>query len=147
MTEILVKSPLLPQLKSAINKLSHRTVDIIPLVPPSLRDDFWFNEALNNMDHVYKIREYLLSATLRDASIIITLSPCLESAPSPYPLSEDQALLVTESGTWRYTIHIVDLDPKSIEKIPKYRVQELEIARFAGGPDTEEILEGEGCVV
>ncbi|KAJ3178512.1 Inositol-pentakisphosphate 2-kinase [Geranomyces variabilis] len=75
------------------------------------------------------IREYLISATLKDCSVIITL--WLESAKQSPPTEPNESVILLpdspDGSALRYRIGVLDVDPKRAAKIPAHFLLDRDI--------------------
>lgn len=75
-----------------------------------LRD--FSDEATKN---IIKLQKYCMSVTAKDLSIILTISQ-----KDVKDESEDSSRITVNDRSFRYKLSIIDLDPKSLDKIPHY---------------------------
>mmetsp|Transcript_51140 Transcript_51140/g.95274 ORF Transcript_51140/g.95274 Transcript_51140/m.95274 type:complete len:428 (-) Transcript_51140:176-1459(-) len=81
------------------------------------------------------VRRFLVAATAKDCSMMITLrrcdgpaEPCSTNPDMPVDSGTHTHPVIRDLEGWEYSIMVVDLDSKPIEKIPYYFQQDLEIA-------------------
>ena len=67
------------------------------------------------VETISKLQEYCKSVTAKDLSIILTISQ-----KDVKDKSEDSSQIVVIDKTYKYKLSIIDLDPKSLNKIPNY---------------------------
>ncbi|GFO44937.1 inositol-pentakisphosphate 2-kinase [Plakobranchus ocellatus] len=75
-------------------------------------------------DDVLKAKRFLVSKTLQDCSIIVAIKP----VPLWQENEERDGRLRFGDSLYDFSISVIDLDPKSFDKIPFYYDQALEIA-------------------
>ncbi|KAG0087504.1 Inositol-pentakisphosphate 2-kinase [Podila epicladia] len=81
------------------------------------------------------IREFLLSATLKDCSILITVRQLDDQPPITSTASEDVVPKFKENtrrikvagSEFEYKVTCIDLDPKKMSSVPKYLAKDREI--------------------
>ncbi|GFR69639.1 inositol-pentakisphosphate 2-kinase [Elysia marginata] len=74
-------------------------------------------------EDVLKVKRFLVSKTLQDCSIIAAIKPALDRQTS-----QDQDSYVNFHGElYQFSIGIIDLDPKSFDKVPFYYHQAVDI--------------------
>ncbi|XP_038054392.1 inositol-pentakisphosphate 2-kinase-like [Patiria miniata] len=79
-------------------------------------------------DAVQLIREYLITRTLQDCSIMLAVQLVTQEKSSPLPCSV--SLVQSPQGRrYLYSASVVDLDPKPSTKIPTYESLDRKIAR------------------
>merc|ERR1711871_54258 len=73
------------------------------------------------------ISRFMVAATAKDCSVMITLrqTDTTPDEPSTYPslpveLGDAPRTVVRDLPGWEYSVTLVDLDPKPVEKIPAY---------------------------
>ncbi|TPX64059.1 inositol-pentakisphosphate 2-kinase [Spizellomyces sp. 'palustris'] len=86
-------------------------------------------------EQLHYIYEFVLSATLKDCSVIITLWPeaekdRYESIHHDPGEGEGKIQLSGSTHLLRYKIRIVDIDPKCMRKIPSYFALDQNIVRY-----------------
>lgn len=154
LTEILVKEPLLKRLQimqamddcdiegvwPVYQEIEARGESIVPLAegdtilpreaPTELPKD---QEGQHDL-----VRRFLLSCTAKDCSTMLVLKPSASSTPKDLPSSPDQPCsedhvnrtIVDGVGPFMYSIAVVDLDPKPIEKMKHWFELDQKIADF-----------------
>ncbi|XP_064605392.1 inositol-pentakisphosphate 2-kinase-like isoform X2 [Liolophura sinensis] len=78
---------------------------------------------------VQKIKEFLVSMTVQDCSIMISLQPIDASECDSWYVANnpDQTLVDLDGQLYKFSVGTIDLDPKPFDKIPKYFQQDLDI--------------------
>jgi len=87
---------------------------------------------LREADMVEAIRDYLISMTAKDCSIMITMLPAEQQDSKP-PHIDDRMLEDEEAGGRAYVfrVAVVDVDPKPVENIPYwYRLDQEIVEHF-----------------
>ena len=80
------------------------------------RDDGISNDFSDEaIETISKLQKYCMSVTAKDLSIILTISQ-----KDVKDKSEDSSQIVVIDKTFNYKLSIIDLDPKSLNKIPNY---------------------------
>ncbi|XP_048252724.1 inositol-pentakisphosphate 2-kinase-like [Haliotis rufescens] len=70
---------------------------------------------------VEKVKRFLISKTVQDCSIIVALQPVKPG------VSEENSIIHFNDAYYRYSIELVDLDPKPFDKIEQYYRQDMDI--------------------
>lgn len=107
----------------------------------NLRDDGVKSEESKEYSVKRLIKEFLVSATLKDCSVMISMVRCGSEEDARRVVGGNKSgsshlikLGGEDDDSWIvYSVHVVDLDPKSVSKIPKYYELEQEIERVVWG--------------
>ena len=67
-------------------------------------------------ENILELQQYCMSVTAKDLSIIVTL--CQKDVKDLKPDNSDQ--ITVHDKMFRYKVSVIDLDPKSLDKIPNY---------------------------
>ncbi|XP_050414199.2 inositol-pentakisphosphate 2-kinase [Patella vulgata] len=81
----------------------------------------------DNSEHlqsaVLKVKKFLISKTVQDCSIMVALQPLVKRP------SDMSSVINFDEQYFRYSISIIDLDPKRFDKIPTYYIMEQEMEK------------------